>query len=102
MAPKKRKQSLTAKQLAGRVIVLEALVVAALGMIMRVGRRRLYAEDIIPVLEGAKQTIRRRIADPDEAISADGETEAYRYLDHVLSNFSEQVIPKKPGQEPQK
>ena len=75
--------------------MLEALVVAALDAITRIGRKTLYAEDVIPILDGIKETVRRRIADPNEAISVAGEAEAYRYLDHVLSIFFGTVDPEK-------
>jgi hypothetical protein len=88
--------------LAGRIIALEALVVAALGVAVRFGRVTLTAERVIPILDGVKATVRNRIADPDEPLSAAGEKEAHRYLDHILSNFSQSVIPKKDGQGPQK
>jgi hypothetical protein len=100
MEPKKR--TLSNDELAGRILALESLVVAALGIAIRYGRTPFFAEQVIPVLDSVKKTVRNRIADPDEKISAAGEAETYRYLDHILSNFSESVIPKRPDQEPKR
>jgi hypothetical protein len=94
------KKTLSNNELAGRILVLEALVVAALGAAFRFGRAVVPPEQSIEILNLVKGAVRNRIADPAEPISAAGEAEAYHYLDHVLSNFSEQVVPKRRDPKP--
>lgn len=96
------KNSLSNDELAGRILVLEALAVAALGAAMRFGRAQLQPEPAIETLSLVKGVVRNRIADPEEPISRAGEIEAYRYLDYVLSQFSKSAIPKRRDQGPQK
>jgi hypothetical protein len=96
-----KKKTLSNDELAGRILVLEALAVAALGAALRFGRAVVPPEQSIEILNLVKGVVRNRIADPEELISASGEAEAYRYLDHVLSNFSEQVVPKRRDPKPQ-
>jgi hypothetical protein len=96
------KKTLSNDDLAGRILVLEALAVAALGAALRFGRVVVAPEQAIEILNGVKSVVRNRIADPEEPISSAGEAEAYRYLDYVLSQFSESVIPKRRDQGPQR
>ena len=96
-----QEKTLSSDEVAGRVLVLEALVVAALGLALR-PKTSTSPEFAVEVLNAVKGIVRSRIANPDERLSANGEREAYRYLDQVLSDFSEQVIAKRRDQEPKK
>jgi hypothetical protein len=84
-------------ELAGRVLVLEAFVMAAIAGYVRVGgpnASRLPAERIIPILNGVKGAVKNRMADEREQVSAACREEANQYLDYLTSHFSEEVIPK--------
>ena len=86
---------MTNDELAGRILVLEAFAIAALGMTLRVGKA-IPPELVIPILDGVKKSAVARMTDEAERLSAAGEAEAHRYLDYLMSNFSEWLIPK-PG-----
>lgn len=86
---------MTNDELAARIVVLESMVVAALGAAIRFGSAPLSAPQVVPILNAVKHTVRARLADDfDEKLSPEGEVEADRYLDHVLSQFSESIIPR--------
>jgi hypothetical protein len=87
-----KKKTLTNEELAGRILALEALAVTALGTAMLGHGLLSKPQKAVDLLNSAKGIVRRRAADPAERISQQGEAEAFAYLDHVLSNFSEQVI----------
>lgn len=87
------KRSATADELAGRIVVLETLLMVALGMLAR-GPKMYSPENIIRLLNSVKLTIPRRLI--GEGVPAAAEAEANRYADEVLSLFSAQLIPKKP------
>lgn len=83
---------LSAQKLAGRIIVLEAMVMTALGMAARdLGSRS--PEQMIGHLNGAKYAVRGRLV--QEGITPEGIQEAHRYEDEILSQYSEMLIPKK-------
>jgi hypothetical protein len=88
-------------ELGARILVLEAFAMAALGMSLRVGKS-IPPEQVIGILDGAKKAVVARMADKAETLSAAGEAEAHRYLDFLMSHFSEWLIPKPkpPDQEP--
>ena len=78
-------------ELAARVIVLEAMTMASLGVAMRVGR--VTPENGIPVVDSVKNAVRFRLK--QEKLSPGGTAEADRYLNHLLSNFSGWLFPGK-------
>jgi hypothetical protein len=84
---------MTNDELAARIVVLEALAVAALGVAIRFGQVPLPAEYVVSILDSVKGIVRFRLAgDFDEKLSPAGQVEASRYLEYVLSEFSESVI----------
>jgi hypothetical protein len=82
----------TIAELEGRIIALEALVMAALGLAAR--PTSLSTELIVEMLNGVKAAIGGRLI--QEGVASDGIAEAHRYVDEVLSQFSESLNPK-PG-----
>ncbi len=78
-------------ELAARVIVLEAVTMASLGVAMRVGR--VTPENAVPVLDNVKKVVSLRLQ--QEKLSPGGTAEADRYLDHLLSVFSGWLFPGK-------
>jgi hypothetical protein len=91
----------TTDELAARIIVLEAMTMAALGAAIRFGRAAVPPEGVILILNSVKSAVRARMQQESERLSSGGKAEADRYLDYVLSEFSESLIPRKsdPGQQ---
>jgi hypothetical protein len=86
-----RRKPPTIDELEGRIIALEALVMAALGLAAR--PTSLSTELIIEMLKGVKSAIGGRLI--QEGIAQDGIAEAQRYVDDVLAQFSESLSPKR-------
>jgi hypothetical protein len=86
----------TTNELEGRIIVLEAMVMAALGLAAR-RPTNLSAELIIEMLNNVKSAIGSRLI--QEGIAQDGIAEAQRYVDEVLSQFWESMIPKRSNRQ---
>jgi hypothetical protein len=82
----------TNNELVGRIIVLEAMVMAAIGLAAR-RPTNLSAELIIEMLNGVKSAIGGRLI--QEGIAQDGVAEAQRYVDEVLSQFSQNLMLKR-------
>jgi hypothetical protein len=82
----------TNDELVGRIIVLEAMVMAAIGLAAR-RPTNLSAELIIEMLNGVKSAIGGRLI--QEGIAQDGVAEAQHYVDEVLSQFWQNLIPKR-------
>jgi hypothetical protein len=85
------RKSTTINELEGRIIVLEAMVMAALGLAPR-RPTNLSAELIIEMLNNVKSAIGSRLI--REGVAQDGIAEAQRYVDEVLSQFWESLKPK--------
>jgi hypothetical protein len=74
----------TTDELHGRIIVLEAMVMAALGLAAK-RPTTLSAELIIEMLNNVKSAIGCRLI--QEGVAQDGIAEARRYVDEVLAQF---------------
>ena len=87
---------LKADELAGRMLVLEAMAMVALGGAIRPITEAATPEKFVRVLNGVKRAVHIRIEEEREsgALSAGGGAEAIHYLDLVLSMFSESLIPR--------
>jgi len=88
---KKRPAVRPKDELAARLIVLEAMTMASLGVAMRVGR--VTTGNAVPVLDNVKNAVRLRLK--QEKLSPEGTAEADRYLHHLLREFSEWLFPRK-------
>jgi len=88
--------ALTADELSGRMIVLEAMAMVALGGAIRPITEAATPDKFVRVLNGVKRAVQIRIQEEQEsgALSPDGGAEAIHYLDLVLSMFSESLIPR--------
>ena len=84
-----REKPPTSDELQGRIIVLEAMVMASLGLAARQSAN-FSVEMIIELLNGVKSAIGAHLI--QEGVSQDGIAEAQRYLDEVLSQFSESLL----------
>jgi hypothetical protein len=78
------RKSPTTNELQGRIIVLEAMVMAALGLAAK-RPTNLSAELIIEMLNNVKSAIGSRLI--QEGVAQDGIAEAQRYVDEVLAQF---------------
>ena len=89
--------ALTAEESAGRMLVLEAMAMVALGGAMRPITEPATPEKFVLVLNGVKRAVHIRIQHEQEGgtLSASGAAEAIHYLDLVLSMFSESLIPRR-------
>jgi hypothetical protein len=88
--------TLKADELAGRMIVLEAMAMAALGGAIRPITEAAAPDKFVRVLNGVKRAVQIRIQEEQDsgALSPAGGAEAVHYLDLVLSMFSESLIPR--------
>ena len=86
-----RRKPPTTDELEGRVIVLEAMVMAAVGLAAK-RPTNFSAELIIEMLSGVKCAIGGRLI--KEGVAQDGIAEAQRYVDEVLAQFWESLKPK--------
>jgi hypothetical protein len=86
-----RRRPPTTHELEGRVIVLEAMVKAAVGLAAK-RPTNFSAELIIEMLNGVKCAIGGRLI--KEGVAQDGIAEAQRYIDEVLAQFWESLKPK--------
>jgi hypothetical protein len=84
-----RQKPPTIDELQARIIVLETMVMAALGLAAR-RPTNFSAELIIEMLNGVKSAIGARLI--QEGITQDGIAEARCYVDEVLSQFSESLL----------
>ena len=87
-----RRKAPTNDELVGRIIVLEAMVMASLGLAAK-GPTNLSAEMIVEMLNGVKSAIGGRLI--QEGVAPDGIAEAQRYVDDVLLQFSQSLSPKR-------
>jgi hypothetical protein len=82
------RNSPTIEELQGRIIVLEAMVMAALGLAAR--RPANFSPDlIIEMLNGVKSAIGGRLI--REGVPQESIAEAQLFVDEVLSQFSESL-----------
>ena len=88
--------TLTPDELAGRLIVLEAMAMVALGGAIRPITEAATPDKFVRILNGVKRAVQIRIQEEQEmgALSLGGGAEAVHYLDVVLSMFSESLIPR--------
>jgi hypothetical protein len=86
------RESPTTDELQGRIIVLEAMVMAALGLAAK-RPTNLSAELIIEMLNTVKSAIGGRLI--QEGVAQDGIAEAQRYVDEVLAQFWESLKPNR-------
>jgi hypothetical protein len=91
------RESPTTDELQGRIIVLEAMVMAALGLAAR-RPTNLSAELIIEMLNNVKSAIGGRLI--EEGVAQDGIAEAQRYVDEVLAQFWESLKPNRAPEQP--
>jgi hypothetical protein len=91
------RESPTTDELQGRIIVLEAMVMAALGLAAR-RPTNLSAELIIEMLNNVKSAIGGRLI--EEGVAQDGIAEAQRYVDEVLAQFWESLKPNRALEQP--
>ena len=89
--------SLSGDELAGRMIVLEAMAMVALGGAIRPINEAASPEKFVLVLNGVKRAVQIRVQQEQDygTLTDRGGAEAIRYLDLVLSMFSETLIPKR-------
>ena len=87
----------TTDELQGRIIVLEAMVMAALGLAAK-RPTTLSAELIIEMLNGVKCAIGGRLI--KEGVAQDCIAEAQRYIDEVLAQFWQSLKPKLSQERP--
>jgi hypothetical protein len=86
-----RRKPPTTDQLEGRVIVLEAMVMAAVALAAK-GPTNFSPELIIEMLNGVKCAIGGRLI--KEGVAQDCIAEAQRYIDEVLAQFWQSLKPK--------
>jgi hypothetical protein len=91
------RESPTTDELQGRIIILEAMVMAALGLAAR-RPTNLSAELIIEMLNNVKSAIGGRLI--EEGVAQDGIAEAQRYVDEVLAQFWESLKPNRARDQP--
>jgi hypothetical protein len=92
-----RRRPLTTDELEGRVIVLEAMVMAAVGLAAK-RPANFSAELIMEMLNGVKCAIGGRLI--REGVAEDGIAEAQRYVDEVLAQFWEHLNPQRSRDQP--
>jgi hypothetical protein len=92
-----RRRPPTIDELEGRIIVLEAMVMAAIGLAAK-RPTNFSPELIIEMLNGVKSAIGSRLI--QEGVAQDGIAEAQRYVDEVLSQFWESLKPKQSHDQP--
>ena len=86
-----RRKSPTIDELQGRIIVLEALVMAAFGLAAK--RPANFSSDlIIEMLNSVKSSIGGRLI--REGVPQESIAEAQLFVDEVMSQFSENLLPR--------
>jgi hypothetical protein len=82
---------MTNDELTARIQVVEAFAVAALLAAIKWHKPAFGADHVVTTMDAIKRFVQARIAGSPEQLSAAGLAEADRYLDDVLSQFSEAV-----------